>query len=220
MKLVIWDVDGTLVDSHDIITRSLSGGLEDAGLPPMPTDQLLSIVGLSLPVAVATLLPTAAPAQHQAVIDGYRRRYNQDRTRRESPLFPGALALLETLAARDDLLMAVATGKSRRGLDALMESHDLGRFFVAAECADDHPSKPAPGMVLACLAKAGVDAADAVMVGDTRFDMDMAANAGVAAIGVAWGHHSAGELRASGARDVATGFDDLKRLILDWADEQ
>ena len=216
LKLVIWDVDGTLLDSADMIMRSMARGMAAAGLPELPPAAVGSIVGLSLPVAVATLLPgTDAPTQ-AAVVAGYRQSYHDDRTRAESPLFAGARELLDRLAARDDVLMAVATGKSQRGLTALIAAHDLGRYFVASHCADGHPSKPAPGMVLACLSDAGVHADQALMVGDTTYDITMARNAGVAAIGVAWGHHPAEDLAAAGALAVARDFAELTRLIEGW----
>lgn len=213
MKLVIWDIDGTLVDSNAIIQGSMAAGIAAAGLPALPPQAVSGIVGLSLPVAVATLLPSATEDQRGRVIEGYRTEYMARRGVAESPLFPGARALLDQLAGRDGVLMAVATGKSRRGLDALIAAHDLHRYFVTTQCADDHPSKPAPGMVLACLRDSGVQARDAVMIGDTTFDIEMAGNAGVPALGVAWGHHPAAQLTAAGARAVAADWDDLARQI-------
>ena len=218
MKLVIWDVDGTLVDSADIIMRSMARGMAAAGLPELPPATVGSIVGLSLPVAVATLLPQADEPTRAAVVSGYRQSYHDDRTRAESPLFDGARALLERLDARGDVVMAVATGKSQGGLSALMAAHDLSRYFVAMHCADGHPSKPAPGMVLACLADAGVQPDRALMIGDTTYDIAMAGNAGVAAVGVSWGHHDAADLTEAGAIAVARDFAELTRLIEGWID--
>lgn len=217
MKLVIWDIDGTLIDSRAMIMDSMTAGLAAAGLPALPARAVSGIVGLSLPVAIETLLPDADAQARDVVIEGYRAHYGTARMQGESPLFPGAQACLDGLAARDDVLMAVATGKSRRGLDALLEAHDLAGHFIATHCADGHPSKPAPGMILSCLSDTGVDAADAVMIGDTSFDILMAGNAGIAAFGVGWGHHPADELTAAGALAVATDFTQLCNLIEDWA---
>lgn len=217
MRLVIWDIDGTLVDSRALILASMNAGLTAAGLDPLPPRQIGAIVGLSLPVAVATLVPDATEDARATVVDTYRRSYFAARSHAESPLFPGARDLLDRLAARGDMVMAVATGKSRRGLDGLLAAHDLGGYFATTHCADDHPSKPAPGMVLACLADTGIAAGDAVMVGDTSFDILMAGNAGVAAFGVAWGHHPSADLSAAGARAVANDFAGLAALIEDWA---
>lgn len=217
MKLVIWDIDGTLVDSHAMIMGSMAAGMAAAGLPELPHRKVSGIVGLSLPLAVETLLPDHDAATRDVVVEGYRTHYNTARSEAESPLFPGARDCLDRLAARDDLLMAVATGKSRRGLDALLAAHDLDGYFVATHCADGHPSKPAPGMVLSCLNDSGARADRAVMIGDTSFDILMAGNAGIAAIGVAWGHHPAGDLTAAGARAVARDFAELSELIEEWA---
>lgn len=213
MRLVVWDVDGTLVDSQAHIVHAMAHGLAAAGLPPLPRERVLSIVGLSLPVAIAALLPDADAATRAAVEAGYRDGYHARRVAGESPLFPGAREVLDHLAARDDVLMAVATGKSRRGLDALIPAHGLAGMFVAAECADGHPSKPAPDMLLACVDRAGLSPRDTVMVGDTSFDMDMARAAGTAGFGVGWGYHAPARLLASGARGVAGDFAALAGMI-------
>lgn len=217
MRLVIFDIDGTLVDSQAYILRAMTAGLAAAGLPDLPRKRVLSIVGLSLPTAVATLLPTADAPTREIVVNAYRSAYHTSRLATESPLFPGARDCLDRLAARDDILLGIATGKSRRGLNAVLTAHDLAGLFATVHCADDHPSKPAPGMVLACLRDAGVDARDAIMVGDTTFDIDMAVSAGVAALGVSWGHHAPDMLTASGARRIAVDFTDLTTLIEEWA---
>lgn len=216
MRLIIWDVDGTLIDSHAIIMDSMNAGIAAANLPPLPSAAISGIVGLSLPVAVATLLPEADEPARARVVETYRSHYFTARSGGESPLFQGARDLLDRLAAREDVLMAIATGKSRRGLDALLAAHGIAGLFVTTQTADDHPSKPAPGMVLACLAAAGVDAGEALMIGDTSFDIQMAGNAGVRALGVAWGHHTPEALRAAGAADVAPDMDALGRMIEAW----
>lgn len=217
MRLVIFDIDGTLVDSQAYILRAMEAGLTAAGLANLPRDRVLSVVGLSLPTAVATLLPGADAATRDIVVDAYRNAYRASHATTQSPLFLGARECLERLAARDDLLLGVATGKSQRGLDGILAAHGLTDMFVTVHCADGHPSKPAPGMVLACLRDAGVDAAHALMIGDTTFDVQMAVNAGVAAFGVTWGHHTPDALTAAGARRIAHDFPDLIALIEEWA---
>ena len=134
----------------------------------------------------------------------------------EAPLYPGARDCLDALRPRDDLLLGVATGKSRRGLDAMIEHHDLRGYFVSLRTADTHPSKPHPEMLLAACADAGVDPSEAVMIGDTEFDMDMARAAGTAAIGVGWGYHPAEALERMDV-PVAKDFADLARMIGEWA---
>jgi len=206
--LVIFDVDGTLVDSQAEIMAAMQIAFARDGGEPPPRANVLSIVGLSLPEAFAQLCPTADAARRARLIDGYRAAFADLRNRAgagDSPLYPGAQAALERLHARDDILLAVATGKSVRGLERVIAAHGWGGYFVSLQTADDHPSKPHPAMVLAAMADAGVDRRRTAMVGDTRFDMQMARAAGVATIGVGWGYHAAATLDA----DV---------LIADFAD--
>ncbi len=111
---------------------------------------------------------------------------------------------MDRLKARDDVLLGVATGKSRRGLDKLIEGHGLEGYFLTRQVADDHPSKPHPSMILAALSEMGMERGDAVMVGDTSYDMEMAQAAGVAGLGVSWGYHPESALCA--ARQVIGGY--------------
>ena len=144
LRLVIFDVDGTLVDSQALIIGAMAQAMEGAGLPVLDRDQVLSIVGLSLPLAVATLLPDQPEARQNEVVAGYRAAFMSRRMDDEAPLYPGARACLDALAGRDDLLLGIATGKSRRGLDAMLDHHGLRGHFVTLQTADNHPSKPSP----------------------------------------------------------------------------
>ncbi|WBU57632.1 HAD-IA family hydrolase [Paracoccus sediminicola] len=216
MKLVVFDVDGTLVDSQALIVGAMEMAFLGAGLEPLDRSRVLSIVGLSLPVAVERLAPDAPASQQEAIVEGYRDAFRTRRIRSEAPLYDGALPCLDRLAARDDLLLGVATGKSRRGLDAMLKHHDLGGHFVTLQTADTHPSKPHPQMLLTACAEAGVEPGAALMIGDTEFDIAMAQQAGCAAIGVGWGYHPAATLREMGA-EVAGDFAALERMIGDWA---
>ena len=218
MKLVIFDVDGTLIDSQLMIVNSMNAGMAEAGLPPLAREAILSIVGLSLPVAIAQLLPEASQAQLDKVAAGYRTAYMASRMHLESPLYPGAQDCLDALSARGDVLLAIATGKSRRGLDGLIEAHGWDRLFVSRQTADNHPSKPDPTMLRAALDEAGVAAVQACMVGDTEFDIAMGVAAGMPAFGVSWGYHPAARLVAAGAVMVAPDFPALTRALLEWAD--
>lgn len=217
MKLVVLDVDGTLIDSQHHIVGAMNAAFADAGLPPLDRNQILRIVGLSLPVAVAELAGSQPPAIQARIIESYRRAFLEARLARAAPLYPGALDCLDLLAGRDDILLALATGKSRRGVDAMMTAHGLAGRFASIQTADDHPSKPHPAMLLAALAETGARAANAVMVGDTSFDMDMARQAGLAGLGVGWGYHPPDALRASGALHVAGDFAELGRILTEWA---
>lgn len=219
MKLVVFDVDGTLVDSQHLIVQAMNAGFADAGLAPLPREQVLSIVGLSLPVAVAELVPDASPKEQDLIVDGYRAAFQRSRLTETAPLYPGVLECLQALSARDDLLLAIATGKSKRGLDAMVQTHGWQNTFVSRQTADFHPSKPHPAMLEAALAEAGIGAANAVMIGDTEFDMAMAGAAGVAAFGVSWGYHPVERLTAAGARLVVHDYPALTRALMEWADE-
>ena len=216
MRLVVFDVDGTLVDSQALIVGAMAQAMEGAGLPVLDRDQVLSIVGLSLPLAVATLLRDQPEARQNEVVAGYRAAFMSRRMDDEAPLYPGARACLDALAGRDDLLLGIATGKSRRGLDAMLDHHGLRGHFVTLQTADNHPSKPHPAMLLAACDEAGVDPAAAVMIGDTSFDMQMALNARTAALGVGWGYHPAPALLDLGIA-VADDFRQLQTMIEEWA---
>lgn len=213
MKLVVFDVDGTLSDSQAHICAAMERGFAAVGLVPPSRAAILSIVGLSLPLAVARLAPAADEATLAAIVEGYKSSYFAGRTASPAPLFPGARECLMRLAARDDLLLGIATGKSRRGLDALLAHHDLGGLFVTRQVADDHPSKPHPDMLRAALAEAGVSAAQAVIVGDTSYDIEMGVAAGVAGIGVNWGYHPVAQLQQAGARRIVESFTALETVI-------
>lgn len=216
MKLVVFDVDGTLVDSQALIVAAMAQAMEGVGIAPLDRGQVLSIVGLSLPLAVETLLPDETAPRRDAVVAGYREAFMSRRISSESPLYPGARDCLDALADRDDLMLGIATGKSRRGLDAMLDHHGLRGRFVTLQTADNHPSKPHPDMLLAACADAGVAPAAAVMIGDTTFDMQMAQAARTAALGVGWGYHAAGALSGLGVR-VAGDFGQLQQMIEEWS---
>ncbi|MDK3018700.1 HAD-IA family hydrolase [Pseudodonghicola flavimaris] len=221
LRLAIFDVDGTLVDSQAAIVAAMEGAFGGAGLPVPSRAAILSIVGLSLDHAMLRLVPEAEATTRAGLVDGYKATYHANRLAQgaaHSPLFPGAREMLEALNAQPDTLLAVATGKSRRGLDALIEAHGLEQLFISRQVADDHPSKPHPSMIEAALADAGVGPAEAVMIGDTTYDMDMARAAGVPGLGVGWGYHPV-EALAPTARRVIAGMDDLVPALEDiWKD--
>ncbi|MHC0054290.1 HAD-IA family hydrolase [Actibacterium sp. D379-3] len=212
LRLVIFDVDGTLIDSQAHIKAAMAAAFEVGGLICPPSAAVLAIVGLSLPIAIRRLAPDLDDAQADRMVAAYKEAFQDLRLAdMPSPLYPGALAVLEELAAQDDLLMGVATGKSRRGLDHVLAAQGLKRFFVTEQVADHHPSKPHPSMLHAALAETGVAPGDAVMIGDTSFDMEMGRAAGMGTVGVSWGYHGVGGL--SQADHVIATFPELPAVL-------
>lgn len=208
LRLVVFDVDGTLVDSQADILRAMEEGFGALDLPPPPRDAVLSIVGLSLPQAIAQLAPDLGEKTQAQIVTAYKDAYaSHRRMGATSPLYPGVADTLAALNGRETWLLGVATGKSRRGLTALLDAHGMQNTFVTEQVSDFHPSKPHPAMLHAALGETGLDAEHAVMVGDTSFDMEMARAAGIFAIGVSWGYHPRERL---GAADVI--IDDMGQL--------
>lgn len=203
-RLAIFDCDGTLVDSGATIYAALGDAFAENGLELPPPEISHRVIGLSLTEAMAALLPDASAKLHSALAEDYKRAFWKLRAagKVEEPLFEGVLELLDALEA-DGWLLAVATGKSDRGLKHCLESHGIHARFVSLQTADRHPSKPHPSMVEQALADAGAASETSFVVGDTSFDMAMAASAGAAPIGAAWGYHDAEELIEAGAVAVA-----------------
>lgn len=186
-SLIIFDWDGTLMDSTGRIVSCLAAAAADVALPALPPDRLCSIIGLGLFEAIRDLYPDA----DEPLVHAMRERYAVHFIAAEvqpSALFPG---VLETLAALrgQGIQLAVATGKSRRGLDRVWGSTGLGAWFDSSRCADESRSKPQPDMVLELLAELGHAPERALVVGDTSFDLEMAERAGVDRVGVLYGAH-------------------------------
>jgi phosphoglycolate phosphatase len=203
-RLVVFDCDGTLVDSQVNICIAMEAAFGQAGLRAPPRTAIRRIVGLSLVEAIAMLLPDADDGLHRSLAADYKSAFHRLRTlgQVEEPLFDG---IADAVAAIGDAgwLLGVATGKSDRGLAHVLERHGLDRLFVTLQTADRHPSKPHPSMVYAAMAEAGAAPASTVVIGDTSFDMAMAVAAGTRALGVGWGYHPAAELRRAGAHALA-----------------
>jgi phosphoglycolate phosphatase len=214
MKLAVFDCDGTLVDGQAAVCEAMEAAFAEAGLPAPPRSQVRRIVGLSLPQAVRALAPDADPARQGAAVAAYKTAFRAAREegRLEEPLFEGLRELLGEMRA-GGWQLAVATGKSDRGLAACLTGHGIAGLFTSLQTADRHPSKPDPAMLAAALFEAGAHAHEAVMIGDTTFDMAMARAARVRAIGVAWGYHAPEELLEAGAEAVASTIDELRELL-------
>ncbi len=214
MRLVVFDIDGTLVDSAATIVACARAAFERAGLAPPSPEAVRRIVGLSLPEAMRVLLGRDDPALCETVAGHYRDAFFARRSRpdHEEPLFPGAAEIVRTLDASGHVL-GVATGKALRGLEAVLARHGLARHFTTLQTADRHPSKPHPSMLLAAMAETGFGPSETVFVGDTTYDVEMARAAGVLPVGVRWGNHPPGELEAAGAALVLDRFDQLLEIV-------
>jgi phosphoglycolate phosphatase len=214
-RLIVFDYDGTLVDSQRSIAATMAQAFAAHGLSLPAPAAVRRVVGLKLEPAIARLLPEGDDADLVArVAASYRQVFFAQRQRDDfdEPLFPGVREGLRGLD-QPPASLGIATGKSRRGLLAGLERHGLRRHFVTVQTADDGPGKPHPELLLRAMADVGAQPAETVLIGDTTYDMEMAANAKVAGIGVAWGYHDPGELRASGAAHIAERFADLPAAL-------
>ena len=213
-RLIVFDCDGTLVDSQHNIVAAMRRAFAMNDLPEPEAHAVRRTVGLSLDYAMGALWPAANFELRRCLVEDYRRASQELRAEGapESPLYDGAAEAIAGLDAAGYKL-GVATGKSKRGLRAMLEHFGLDGYFVTLQTADDAPSKPHPAMVEQAMAEAGVTPGETVVVGDTSFDMEMAVRAGVRAIGVAWGYHEAEELHRAGALTVIDNFAALPGAI-------
>ncbi|QIG54812.1 HAD-IA family hydrolase [Altererythrobacter sp. BO-6] len=213
-RLAIFDCDGTLVDGQAHVCDTMEQAFIEAGLPPPDRNEVRRSVGLSLPVAIRKLAPEVDDALNAQLVHAYKQGFFARRQEGliHEPLYDGIHDLLHRLAS-DGWLLAVATGKSERGLNACLAQHGLTELFVSLQTSDHHRSKPHTDMLEAALLEAGVAANAAVMIGDTTFDILMARDAGVRALGVAWGYHTPEELLQAGAEHIAGVPSDLEKLL-------
>ena len=212
-RLIVFDCDGTLVDSQHLIIDAMRTTFESRGLPPPADDAVRHIVGLSLAEAIGELAPGIAQAERSALVEGYKQTFQAMRRQPlfHEPLFEGARATLHELGRRGHLL-AVATGKSDRGIAAVLQHHVLEHLFLSLQTADRHPSKPHPSMLEAAMRETGSAPHETLMVGDTSYDVQMARAARVRPIGVGWGYHAAAALELAGADVVIDRFEQLLEL--------
>lgn len=214
LRLVLFDCDGTLVDSQHMIVAAMRDAHAAEGLLPPPREDILSIVGLSLPEAFTVLSRGRADYPVSVMVEAYRNAFMRLRDAEPpEPMFPLARDTLAALRAEPDVLMGMVTGKARRGVARVLAAHSMEGWFTTIQTADDAPSKPHPGMVLQAMAETGLPAHRTVVVGDTTYDMEMAKAAGAFALAVSWGYHPQEDLLAAGADLLVHGFAEVPAAI-------
>lgn len=217
LSLVVFDCDGTLVDSQHHIVDTMNQAFEKEGLPAPAGDAVRHVIGLPLWEAILKV-SELDEEKDEATIDrldqAYREIFREKRSLpgHDEPLFDGMRSVIDSLSEAGYLL-GVATGKARRGLDAVLQLHGLEKHFVTLKTADDGPGKPNPHMLELAMKEAGVTPDQTVMIGDTSYDMEMAQNAGVQALGVAWGYHDPQYLSLSGASRIVHQVSDIPSVV-------
>lgn len=210
-KVVIFDWDGTLMNSVDRIVSSMQAAAVHVGLTVPSNDAVKQIIGLSLPTALDVLFTDLSQTQIDAMIAQYKFQYMEGNDTPAS-LFEGAISLLESLKVQNRVL-AVATGKGREGLDRVLETTQTKTFFTTTRCAGEMPSKPDPTMINSILAELNIEAKDAVMIGDTSHDLKMAQAAGVDSIGVSFGVHNESVLAQFHPKAIVHSITELQVLL-------
>lgn len=212
LKLAIWDMDGTIVDSREVIQTAMVRAFESVGLKPPTYEQTRKIVGLGLQEAVTHLAPDHNDIA--GLTEAYRQAFIARRTESDfkEPLYDGAIETLDRLA-NDGWLIAMATGKSHRGIRAIFEMHPLEQYFDTIWCADDGPGKPHPHMCLEAMKALGAAPHQSLIIGDAVHDIRMGLNAGIHTLGVSWGFGEAHELEAVGAHQVHHDFATLNASL-------
>jgi phosphoglycolate phosphatase len=212
--LLVFDWDGTLVDSAQHIVSSIQAAAHDLGLSTPPEERARHIIGLGLVDAMAYLFPDLASTEYPHLAERYRHHYLAGD--RELTLFSGAFEGIQAFHAAG-FALAVATGKSRHGLDRALETFGLSPFFRASRCADEGLSKPHPDMLHYLMNALGAGPRRTLMIGDTTHDLHMAKNAGVAAVAVGYGAHTRASLEAEGPLTCVMSFAELKQWVTENA---
>ena len=211
LKVVVFDWDGTLMDSEARILNCLRAAIGDLRLEHRDDAALRNIIGLGLREAIDTLFPGADAGLHGALTERYRHHYlTADPT--PTPMFPGAVELLRELAAGDALL-AVATGKGRRGLDQALSQSGVAELFAYTRCSDEAPSKPHPQMLLDIMSRLGAEQHETLMIGDSEYDILMAKNAGTHALAVGYGVHDKARLLQHAPLGCVESIADLRAWL-------
>ncbi|RDE09778.1 HAD-IA family hydrolase [Pelagibacterium lacus] len=213
-RLIMFDMDGTLIDSGALIAEHMAATFRDHGLPEPTRAMSYSIIGLTLELAMETL--AGCDAETAILMAGtYRRHYRAmlAEGQRHEPLYDGALSALARLRAQDHSILGIATGKGLEGVNRILALHAIADHFVTLQTPDHNPSKPHPGMILRACAQTGIDPEATVMVGDTSFDMQLGQAAGAKTVGVTWGYHARVALEEAGAHIIIEDYADLDDAI-------
>ena len=210
-KLIIFDWDGTLADTTNPIIATFRQSFADCGLPVPEADRIRPLIGYSLPAIVRHLIPDADGRVQATVVETYASHYLNPNDH-NMKLFDSAVPCLNTLKGQGYLL-AVATGKGRTGLDRAIGQTGTAHFWAATTCASEQPSKPAPEMVFALCDALGLMPSETLVVGDTTYDLQMAANAKASAVAVATGAHTKAQLAAEPCLAVLDGLAELPALL-------
>lgn len=215
LTLVVFDCDGTLVDSQHNIIDAMNFAFEQCRMSPPADQDVRNVIGLNLDEAIRRLCgPETSPEDLMDLVSQYKAAFAHGRMTDDhhEPLYRGTVEFLRDLAAAD-ILMAVATGKSMRGLRAIVERHDLADYFISLQTPDHNPGKPHPQMLEKAMRDAGTMPQNTFMIGDTSYDMQLAKNAGCRAVGVGWGYHSKTELTAHGADHFVEDYDQFRQIL-------
>ncbi len=216
LRLAIFDLDGTIVDSQANIIQAVAEVSRSLGLPPPDPAKVPGVIGLSLKEALVRLFPHVDTSRHDDLDREYREIFVRMRASPgyDEPLFAGTHEVLDQLE-KAGFLLGIATGKATRGVNHVLNRHGLTERFVTVSTPDNSPGKPHPGMVLRAMAEIGVEPKNTVVIGDTSFDILMARAAGAHAVGVSWGNHPVAELQAAGAHRLVDRLEDLLHAIED-----
>ena len=215
-RLIVFDVDGTLIDSQEMIIAAMGEAYGSLNLPVPTREAVRGIIGLSLPQAMRGLTADADEATISRLVEAYRASFVTRRSKGYGEgsvtMFDGARECLSQLNAIGSNVLGIATGKARRGLDVLIEAHNLDGIFATIQTADQHPSKPNPAMLEVASGETGILPENAVMIGDTSYDMEMGKAAGFKTIGVAWGYHARSKIEPC-ADVIVDEFAEIKPAV-------